>query len=406
MYKTLHISHVKGFWYTKTKQAMNKGAVEMQHWYHIFPKNTGLSLFAWIAFCLLPFYFILRSSSPAEIAIGIVMIVLFFVTYRLAFIKRGWTVYVSVGIEIIISVGVTLYFGYVYFSLFLAFFIGNIQNKAGFISLYIVHLVTTIVAVSIGFSIQTETFFTQLPFIIICVIGVILLPFNMYNRNKREKLENQLEDANQKIAQLIVLEERERIGRDLHDTLGQKLSLIGLKSELAGKLIGVNPESAKRELTDIHQTARTALKEVRELVSGMKGTKLKDEMLRVRQLLDAAQISCDVVGDPDVIDAPLLVENVLSMCLKEAITNVVKHSEATKCTIVLKQTPDKWSICVMDNGVGIQDEVYTFKGNGILGMRERLEFVNGGLTFDSENETSLIIQVPRVIQQTEQGESS
>ncbi|WP_339226345.1 sensor histidine kinase [Oceanobacillus sp. FSL K6-2867] len=378
----------------------------MQHWYHIFPKNTGLSLFAWIAFCLLPFYFILRSSSPSDIVIGVVMIVLFFVAYRLAFIKQGWTVYVSVSIEMLISVGVTLYFGYVYFSLFLAFFIGNIQNKAGFISLYIVHLVTTIIAVSIGFSIQTEIFFTQLPFIIICVIGVILLPFNMYNRNKREKLENQLEDANQKIAQLIVLEERERIARDLHDTLGQKLSLIGLKSELAGKLIGTSSESAKKELADIHQTARTALKEVRELVSGMKGTKLKDEMLRVRQLLKAGQIGCDVIGDPDLIQAPILVENVLSMCLKEAVTNVVKHSEATKCKIVLKQTSDKWFICIADNGIGVQEKSQSFKGNGILGMKERLEFVNGSLTFDSEDETKLVIQVPRVIQQTEQGESS
>lgn len=385
---------------------MKRGAIGMQSWYHIFPKNTGLSLFAWIAFCLLPFYFILRSSSPVEIVIGIIMIVLFFVTYRLAFIKQGWTVYVSVGIEMLISVGVTLYFGYVYFALFLAFFIGNIQNKAGFISLYIIHLVSTIAAVSIGFFIQADTFYTQWPFVIICVIGVMLLPVSRYNRNKREKLENQLENANQKIAQLIVLEERERIARDLHDTLGQKLSLIGLKSELAGKLIGANSDAAKSELSDIHQTARTALKEVRELVSGMKGTRLKEEFPRVQQLLQAAQITCEVQGDPHLSDAPLLVENVLSMCLKEAVTNVVKHSEATTCQILLEQAPDKWSIRVTDNGVGIQEQVRTFKGNGILGMKERLEFVNGSLTFDSANETTLTIQVPRIIQQTEQGESS
>ncbi|MFS0750411.1 sensor histidine kinase [Oceanobacillus sp. 1P07AA] len=379
----------------------------MQHWYHLFPKNTGLSLFAWIAFCLLPFYFILRSSSLVEIVAGVIMIVLFFTTYRLAFIKKGWTVYVSVGIEIIISVGVTLYFGYVYFALFLAFFIGNIQNKAGFISLYVVHLVTTLAAVTIGFFIQEEIFYNQWPFIIICIIGVILLPFTMYNRNKREKLENQLEDANQKIAQLIVLEERERIARDLHDTLGQKLSLMGLKSELAGKLVDANPESAKNELADIHQTARTALKEVRELVSGMKGTRLKDELIRVRQLLEVAEITCEVEDDLKLWDAPLLIENVLSMSLKEAVTNVVKHSEATKCEIVMKQTPDKWTIRVIDNGVGIQDN-HTFKGNGILGMKERLGFVNGSLSFDATNEstTILTIQVPRVIQQKEQEESN
>ena len=70
-----------------------------------------------------------------------------------------------------------------------------------------------------------------------------MLPFNTYNRKKREQLEEQLEDANKKISELIKVEERQRIARDLHDTLGQKLSLIGLKSDLASKLVLINPES-------------------------------------------------------------------------------------------------------------------------------------------------------------------
>src|SRR5699024_4390099 len=154
------------------------------------------------------------------------------------------------------------------------------------------------------------------------------LPVNMYYRNKREALESQLKDANKKISQLVVLEERQRIARDLHDTLGQKLSLIGLKSDLAGRLIQTKPKKAEKELEDIHQTARTALKEVREMVSDMKDAKLQDEMVRVRQILQAAQIDFQVKGDPVLQDTPLLVENVLTMCLKEAVTNLVKHSQA------------------------------------------------------------------------------
>src|SRR5699024_5758112 len=219
---------------------------------------------------------------------------------------------------------------------FLAFFIGNIQNKAGFITLYVVHLVTTITAVTIGFFIQNQVFFTQLPFIILSIIGIILLPFNMYNRNKRGKLENKLEDANKRISELMVIEERQRIARDLHDTLGQKLSLIGLKSDLAGRLLPLDAASAKSEVDDINQTARTALKEVRELVSGMKNIKLKDEIIHVRQMLKAAQINFYVEGNPEISNTPLLVENVISLCMKEAVTNVVKHSQATNCHIFIK----------------------------------------------------------------------
>ncbi|MFA1819386.1 sensor histidine kinase [Virgibacillus oceani] len=376
----------------------------MQNWYHIFPKNTGLSAFTWIAFCLLPFYFIFRSSSFTEVIIGIILVVLFFTTYRLAFIKQGWTVYVSVGLEIAISIGMTLYFGYVYFALFLAFFIGNIQNKAGFLTLYVVHLVTTITAVTIGFFIQTQIFYTQFPFIIISIIGIILLPFNMYNRNKREKLENQLEDANKKISQLMVMEERQRIARDLHDTLGQKLSLIGLKSDLAGRLIPLDAETAKSEIDDIHQTARTALKEVRDLVSDMRSIKLKDEIIHVRQMLKAAQIDFNVEGNLDLNNTPLLVENVLSLCMKEAVTNVVKHSQATNCNIFIKQSPSELEIQVQDNGNGLPVKKTSPHSHGLAGIRERLEFVNGSMEIIVSGGTIMTIKVPNVIQQTGQEE--
>src|SRR5690606_21535641 len=208
------------------------------------------------------------------------------------------------------------------------FFIGNLRNKIGFYIVYGIHIGTTIATVALGIAFHSNLFMSQLPFIVLTVLGVILLPFNTYNRNKREKLEGQLEDANKRISQLIVIEERERIARDLHDTLGQKLSLIGLKSDLAGKLIRRDADAALNEINDIRQTARTALKEVSELVSDMRGTKLEDELLRIQQILKAAEIDFVLYGSAKLVNTPLLVENVLSMCLKEAVTNVGKHSQA------------------------------------------------------------------------------
>ncbi|SDH02350.1 two-component system, NarL family, sensor histidine kinase DesK [Planococcus glaciei] len=368
----------------------------MQSWYQIFPKNPWLSLYAWVIFCILPFFFIFRSSSPVEIAAGIALLVLFFIAYRLSFISRTGFIYVWISIEIAINIGMTFLFGYVYLAIFLAFFIGNIRHKVGFFIVYGIHIGTTILAVVLGLIEHSSLYVSQLPFIVLSIIGVILLPFNTYNRNKREKLEGQLEDANKRISQLIVIEERERIARDLHDTLGQKLSLIGLKSDLAGKLIHRDADAALNEINDIRQTARTALKEVRELVSDMRGTKLEDELLRIQQILKAAEIDFVLYGSPKLVNTPLLVENVLSMCLKEAVTNVVKHSQATRCSVLIKQKPEEVLVQVQDDGIGFEGNSKQ-RGNGLAGMRERLEFVNGSVDIQKMDGTTLNIRVPNVI---------
>lgn len=375
----------------------------MQSWYQIFPKNPYISIYVWIIFCILPLFYIFKSYSPLESLLGLLLVLGFFLSYRQSFLSKGWRLYVWVAFQIAISITLIILFGYLYFSLFLAFFIGNIRNKAGFISMYIIHLVTTMISVSIGFFTQYELFVDQFPFILIGVIGVILLPFNSYIRIKHEKLEGQLEDANKRISQLLVIQERQRIARDLHDTLGQKLSLIGLKSDLARRVLDQNPEKAKIELHDINQTARIALKEVRDLVSNIQVGKLEDELLRVQQIFKAAEIDFRIKGNPVLKDTPLLVENVISMCLKEAVTNVIKHSEATFCHVLIKQSSTELFVQVQDNGIGFGVERRFSEGNGLRGMKERLEFVNGILDISGVYGTTLNIRIPHVILQSKKG---
>jgi two-component system sensor histidine kinase DesK len=374
------------------------------NWYHIFPKNPYISIYVWIIFCILPLFYIFKSYSPLESFMGLLLVIGFFLSYRQSFISQGWRMYVWVAFQIAISIVLIILFGYFYFSLFLAFFIGNIRNKAGFITMYVIHLVTTMVSVSIGFFTQYDLFVTQFPFILIGVIGVILLPFNSHNRIKTEKLEGQLEDANKRISQLLVIQERQRIARDLHDTLGQKLSLIGLKSDLARRVIDKDPIKAKTELLDINQTARIALKEVRDLVSNIQVGKLEDELVRVQQILIAAEIDFRVKGNPVLKETPLLVENVLSMCLKEAVNNVVKHSKSTFCHVLIKQSSTELFVQVQDNGVGFYKDGTNTDGNGLRGMRERLEFVNGILEVFEDEGTTVNIRIPHVILQSEMEE--
>jgi two-component system sensor histidine kinase DesK len=370
----------------------------MQKWNQMFHKNTGLSPYVWVVFYILPFYFILRSSSPYEVAFGIVMIIGFFVSYVLSFAsKRGWPVYFWTSVQILISITMTVLFGYVYFSLFLAFFIGNIQNRIGFFILYGIHLVSTLVTINIGFATQNPILFQQLPFVLISLIGVILLPVSTYNKNRQDKLQGQLEDANKRISELVKLEERQRIARDLHDTLGQKLSLIGLKSDLAGKLLTTDPTRAQAEIRDVRQTARSALKEVREMVTQMRGARVEDEMFRVKQILKAAEIDFILEGDPKLHDTALMTENVVSMCLKEAVTNVVKHSQATTCSVTIEPSRTDLVVKVKDDGIGMKDRSY--HGNGLRGMKERLEFVNGSLEVVSDQGTTVVIRVPNISKQ-------
>ncbi|MEC0305468.1 sensor histidine kinase [Paenibacillus lautus] len=368
----------------------------MQKWYQIFHKSTGLSPYVWVVFYILPFYFIFRSTSTYQVVFGTLMIVMFFAFYVLSFLAKGWLVYFWTSLQILISITMSLVFGYIYFSLFLAFFIGNIKNKAGFITLYSIHLVTTIITVNYGLLTRNPFFITQLPFMLVSVVGVILLPVTNYNRNKNDQLQGQLEDANKRISELVKLEERQRIARDLHDTLGQKLSLIGLKSDLAGKLMTQDTERAQAEINDVRQTARTALQEVREMVTRMRGTRLTDEIFRIQQILKAAQIELNFEGTLEPENLSLMNENVISMCLKEAVNNIVKHSNATACSIVIESTKTDLVARVKDNGTGFVTDARN-RGNGLRGMRERLEFVNGSMELTSGEGTTLVLRVPNVL---------
>ncbi|ARJ38850.1 sensor histidine kinase [Sporosarcina ureae] len=308
-----------------------------------------------------------------------------------------------ISFEIVITVVMTLLFGYVYLSLFIAFSIGNIRRPVGFFIIYGLHIAILIGAIVAGFFLEIELFLPQIHFVIITVIGVVLLPFNLYNRQKRDLLQDQLEIARERISELMIIQERERIARDLHDTLGQKLSMIGLKSDLASRLMDRDIESAKAEIQDIRQISSTALKEVRVLVSGMRRVKLKDELVRVQQMLKAAEIEVDIEGNPNFPDVSPIVENVLVMCLKEAINNVVRHSYAKRCCIIFEQTEKAFVIRINDNGISIAQNGVNLPGNGLDGMKERLEFVNGKLSIKSDNGTQLKIMVPAVLKQIKEG---
>jgi len=187
----------------------------------------------------------------------------------------------------------------------------------------------------------------------------------------------QLSQAREQIARLAVGEERLRFARDLHDLLGHSLSVIALKSELAGRLIKTTPGLAAHEIEDIEKVARDALREVREAVTGYRQPALAAELAGAREALTAAGIEYHV--DQDHVPLPPAVEAVLAWTVREGVTNVMRHSQATRCAIRVLKKDGQATIEVIDDGRGGVPEA----GSGLHGLEERVRERGGTLTAEA-----------------------
>lgn len=182
--------------------------------------------------------------------------------------------------------------------------------------------------------------------------------------------------------------ERERIARDLHDLLGHTLSVIVLKSELASRLAERDPLRAAQEIREVERISREALSEVRAAVRGYQGSGLSAELARSKVALDAAGVKLRLERTPCAL--PPEIEAALSMVLREAVTNLVRHARAAHCTIRIEQQGGEYLLDVQDDGVG----GVGVEGSGLTGMRERVRALGGELTRSSEGGTRLSARFP------------
>jgi len=187
----------------------------------------------------------------------------------------------------------------------------------------------------------------------------------------------ELHAARRELARLAVMEERSRLSRDLHDLLGRTLSLITLKSELAGRLVEQEPARAAKEMHEIEQIARQTLREVREAVAGYRQPVLESELDGARQLLEAAGIDCQIEHTAGTLPSDL--DTVLAWTVREGVTNVIRHSRARRCLI--RVTRGHTSVCaeVINGGYhGQQSEDTTREtGSGLSGLSERVRAHKG-----------------------------
>lgn len=185
--------------------------------------------------------------------------------------------------------------------------------------------------------------------------------------------------AQAQATRLAAQAERERIARDLHDLLGHTLTVIAVKADLAAKLIETDHERAANEIADIQATARRALGEVRHAVTDMKQARLGAEIAQARVTLAAADVRLVLAGPLPAIPSHL--EQPLAYLIREAVTNVVRHAEASCCRIDLCQVENALRLVIADDGKG-----GTLKeGNGLAGMRARVAELGGAFVVNFQD---------------------
>jgi two-component system sensor histidine kinase DesK len=217
---------------------------------------------------------------------------------------------------------------------------------------------------------------------------------NIYFAEQR-RAECKLRAALEENVALAAVAERERIARDLHDVLGHTLSVIVLKAELAGRLVTLDPPRATTEMADVEKTARTALAEIREAIGGYRSRGLAAEIEAARLTLDAAGVTL-VAESTQTPTAPLSAkeETALALVLREAVTNIVRHARATTCRLRFITEAGHRRLVVEDDG----EHVATREGNGLRGMRERIESLGGQFSLErgiaQNHGTRLTVELP------------
>lgn len=217
-------------------------------------------------------------------------------------------------------------------------------------------------------------------------LAILLFSLGMYYFQNRIRQERKIEEQNRTINILSAENERNRIGRDLHDTLGHTFAMMSLKTELALKQMDKEQyDAARKNLEELNQISRDSMYEVREIVNKLKYRTVAEELLELERLFDLSDIVLTVDSSLDLDSLSPVSQSTLSMVLRELANNVIKHSQAESCQIRLRR----------DHGIVLEfeDDGCGFKevtGQELHSIRERLSLVDGDLEILSQSHPTII----------------
>jgi two-component system sensor histidine kinase DesK len=347
-------------------------------------KDHGWSPFLWVIY--LGFYFIdpvLRPATPARWALDIAGAVVFLMLYFGLFLLQHPRALMHVAGMLLlgmlflpINTGACTFF--IFAGAMLPFCVNS--QRVAFLGLVIVGLTGAIEGRLLHLDNWVKFY---------CSIFPIIIGAGNTFFAERNRMNRRLRKANEEIEQLAKVAERERIARDLHDVLGHTLSVITLKAELAGKLIERDPERAGKEIREVENISRQALSDVRDAIRGYRTKGLAAELAQAKATLETAGVTvqCDAAG---TLQIPAMQESVLSLAVREGVTNVVRHAHARNCRLRVEQEGGSCRLEIADDGQGF----VSIEGNGLRGMRERVEMLGGTLDRRNKSGTTLTITLP------------
>jgi two-component system sensor histidine kinase DesK len=308
-------------------------------------------------------------------------VAVFLYLYFAIFRTQGWRQQCCIGAIALLGFSYLPFnWGAMNFIIYAAAFIGIATGVLrGFIALAVLLTLTILEMELLNYPRNVE--------VSLLVIGGAIGLGNIYF-GERSRTEARLRKADEEIKHLAKIAERERIARDLHDVLGHTLSLVVLKSELASKLIDSDPARAAREIRDVENVSRQALAEVRAAIRGYHAGHLASELTRAVDTLDTAGIAVETDWK-DIVVQPAQ-ESVLALALREGVLNVIRHSHARRCRLRLLAENGICSLEIQDDGRGAKG----VEGDGLRGMRERVESIGGTLQKVVDKGTVLTVIVP------------
>ena len=266
-----------------------------------------------------------------------------------------------------------LFLSIIYGSSFLWLFLGvsaiagtTLSFRNASIVVFGLTLLTLGLSVSASRSILSANWLQIIPLVLLVRgLGLDMIGFVRLSDALRE-----LYTAREELARQAVTEERLRMARDLHDLLGHTLSLITLKSELAGRLLEKDPRAASQEVHEVERVARQALREVREAVAGYRQRTLHGELDGARQILEAAGVVCTV--EEEAQSLPPGIDAILAWVVREGVTNAIRHSRAQHCLIRITSTGEYIRAEVINDGYLREESSKGQMGSGLSGLAERV----------------------------------